>query len=183
MLFLFLSTDQSINKHKGAMIMLKKAPVILLLSLLSANAMAQSESTSAAPEQTDIIALRAETQKLERDMYSIFNALNSSDDLDVSCLEKAPTGSTIPVWQCEAAFMKDVKARDVSSRFDNPVGGAANTQNGFIPQSGRQMSFNNRKKAEQLNDEMKALARQHPELASAMLALHAKRQQLEALEK
>ena len=163
--------------------MFKKAPVTLSLFLLVVNTVAQSEAAQPTQEQIDIIALRAEVQQLEQGMYNLFNKFNSTDDLDVQCLEKAPTGSTIPVWQCEAAFMKDVQSRDTASRWDNPLAGAANTQNGFIPQSGKQLSFANRKKAQQLNEEMKALGAQHPELGSAMLALHAKRQQLEKLEK
>jgi hypothetical protein len=163
--------------------MFKKTSITLSLFLLVANTAVESEAAQPTQEQTDIIALRAEVQQLEKNMYSLFNKFNSSDDLDVDCLEKAPTGSTIPVWQCEAAFMKDVQSRDTSSRWDNPGAAAGNTQNGYIPQSTRQLSFKNRKKAQQLNDEMKALGVQHPELGSAMLALHAKRQQLEKLEK
>jgi hypothetical protein len=165
------------------MIMFKKAPITLSLFLLVATTAAQSEAAQPTQEQIDVIALRAEVQQLEGNMYTLFNKFNSSDDLDVECLEKAPTGSTIPVWQCEAVFMKDVQSRDASSRWDNPGAAAANTQNGYIPQSGRQLSFKNRKKAQQLNDEMKTLGVQHPELGAAMLALHAKRQQLESLEK
>ncbi|MEY4641288.1 MAG: hypothetical protein RLZZ227_1282 [Pseudomonadota bacterium] len=149
-----------------------RAPFTFLLLLLTTPAMAQ-------PAETDVIALRAEAEQLEEKMYTLFNALNSTDDFDVACGHKAPTGSTIPVWQCDAAFMRDARVRDMSTQYDNPTGGAANTQNGFIPQSGQQLSFKNRKKTQALNDEMMALARQHPELASAMIALNAKRQQLE----
>jgi hypothetical protein len=149
---------------------------ITFLFLLAANARAQAAEVAG----TDVIALRAEAEQIEDKMYKLFNDLNSTDDFDVACGHKAPTGSTIPVWQCDAAFMKDVKARDISTRFDNPSGGAANSQNGFIPQSGQQLAFKYRKKAQALNDEMMALARQNPELASAMIALNNKRQQIEA---
>jgi hypothetical protein len=161
--------------------MLTGKPLTLLMLLLATNAMAQSEAPS--PSTPDVITLRAEMQQLEQNMYEVFNGLNSTNDFDVTCGDKAVTGSTIPVWQCDAAFMKDVRARDMSGRFDNPTGGAANTQNGFIPQSGKQMAFKYRKKAEQLNEEMMSLARQHPELASAMIAFNAKRQELEKAEK
>lgn len=162
--------------------MFTKAPIMLLLCLPAATAAAQPETGPASQEQISVIALRAETQQLEQHMYKVFNGLNSTDDFDVTCLEKAPTGSAIPVWQCEAAFMKDAGLNDVSGRV-NQLEGAANTQNGFIPQSGKQLAFKSRKKTQALNDEMMSLARQHPELASAMIALHNKRQQLEKAEK
>jgi hypothetical protein len=167
---------------EGEMLMFKKAPSTLLLCLLATTAVAPAWAATAAQEKTDVIALRAETQQLEQHMYEVFNTLNSTDDFDVTCLEKAPTGSTIPVWQCEAAFMKDARSNDVSGRV-NQLEGAANTQNGFIPQSGKQLAFKSRKKTQALNDEMMALARQHPELASAMIALNNKRQLLEKAEK
>ena len=161
--------------------MFRKAPIKFLLFLLAANAAAQSEAASTAQEQIGVTALRAETRQLEQNMYNVFNKLNSSDDLDVACGEKPVTGSTIPVWQCDAAFMRDAGSTDVGRRFDNNP--TRDNQFAYAPQSARQLSFNHRKKTRQLNDEMKALALAHPELGSAMLALHAKRQQLEKLEK
>jgi hypothetical protein len=158
-----------------------KSRIAMLVALLTASAAAQSASP--AQQNIDIITLRAETQKLEQEMYTVFNQLNSTDDFDVTCLEKAPTGSTIPVWQCEAAFMKDARSKALSGRWDNPSSRSTNTQRGFIPQSGGQISFNNRKKTQALNDELMTLARQHPQLATAMLTLHAKRLQLEELDK
>ena len=158
--------------------MFKKRPNTLLLFLLLANSVAQSEEAPQA--QVDVSAIRAETKQLEQDMYKLFNKLNSSDDLDVACGDRAVTGSTIPVWQCDAAFMRDAGSTDVGRRFDNNL--ARGTQFGNAPQSSKQLSAAYRKKAQQLNDEMKALALEHPELGSAMLALHVKRQQLEKLE-
>jgi hypothetical protein len=161
--------------------MFKKTSITLLLSLLAANVLAQSEGTASAQLQTDVTTVRAEARQLEKDMYDLFNKLNSSDDLDVACGERAVTGSTIPVWQCDAAFMRDAASTDVGRRFDSNPGG--NNQFGYAPQSSKQMSTSFRKKDQKLNDEMKALALEHPELGSAMLALQAKRQQLDKLEK
>jgi hypothetical protein len=155
--------------------MLTKTSLGLSLVLLA--------TTAAAADQADLIALRAEARQLEANMYNLFNQLNSDDDLDVSCSETKVTGSTIPAWTCEAAFMRDAASANVSARFDNPLSGAANTQQGFIPQSTRQVSFNQRGKIQELNDEMMTLARQNPPLASAMIAFNAKREQLEAATK
>ncbi len=155
--------------------MFKKAPITLLALLMATQAVAQAP--------VDLIALRAETRQLEQHMYEVFNALNSTNDFDVACGEKKVTGSTIPEWTCEAAFMRDAASRAVAGRFDNPGAAMANTQGGFIPQSTRQVAFNERKKTQELNDEMMALARRNNELASAMIAFNAKREQLEAADK
>ncbi len=161
--------------------MFTKAPIAALLFLLTATAAAQS----GAPEQTDVISLRAETERLEQNMYTLFNALNSNDDFDVACGHKAVTGSVIPAWQCEAAFMRNAATRDVGNRWDNQVGGGndaffGNSLSGNAPQTPEQLAFKYRRKTRQLNDEMKALALAHPELASAMLALNDAQQRLEA---
>lgn len=155
--------------------MLRKGPATLLLSLLAAAATAQ--------DAVDVVALRAETRQLEQQMYELYNSLNRDDDFDVTCDEKKVTGSTIPEWTCEAAFMRNAATRSVASRFDNPLSGAANTQSGFIPQSQSEIAFSQRRKTRELNEEMLDLARKNQELASAMIALNEKRQQLEAADK
>jgi hypothetical protein len=155
--------------------MLNKGSLITALCLVA--------STAAAQDAVDLTALRAETRQLEQHMYDVFNSLNSDDEFDVTCGEKKVTGSAIPAWTCEAAFMRNAAARGMSSRFDNPGAAMANTQGGFIPQSTRQVAFNERKKTQELNEEMMALARQHEELASAMIAFNAKREQLDAADK
>lgn len=152
--------------------MLKNGYLISVLCLLATTAPAQ--------DAVDLSTLRAETRELEQYMYEVFNALNSTDDFDVACGEKKVTGSTIPQWSCEAAFMRDAASRSVAGRFDNPGAAMANTQGGFIPQSTRQVAFNERKKTQELNDEMLALARRNNALAAAMIAFNAKREQLEA---
>ncbi len=156
--------------------MLEKTRVTFLLVLLATNAAAQSESS----EQLDVGALRAEAQRLERDMYEIFNRLNSNDGFDVACGDTAVTGSTIPVWTCEAAYMRNSQSRNVSAARDNRWNGR--TLGGTFtnaPSSNSQVAFRSRKKERELNDEMKALAHEHPELASAMIALNAAQQRLE----
>lgn len=150
----------------------------LSLALIATQALAADNAASA-----DAISVRIEARQLEQQMYAVFNRLNSTDDFDVTCAEQKVTGSVIPEWSCDAAFMKNANARDASARFDNPSGGGQISPYEFIPQSKRQISFKNRKKAEELNAEMTSLARQNPELASAMIAYNNKLKQLEALER
>jgi hypothetical protein len=161
--------------------MFKNAHITLVLLLSTGSVIAQAGELEQAGAKSDVIVLRAETQKLEQDMYTLFNALNSSDDFDVVCDEKAVTGSKIPVWQCDAAFMRDASATDVGRRFDNNP--TRQSQFANAPKTSKQISNSYQDKVQKLNDEMKTLAAKNPELGTAMLALHAKRQQLEQAEK
>lgn len=162
--------------------MFKKTSTTLLLALVAIHAAA---SDDAAAQEPDAISVRAEAQQLEQQMYTVFNELNSSDDFDVTCSEKKVTGSLIPEWSCDAAFMRNAEAQGSAGRFDNPSNGGTGTLSRYepVPQSKAQVSRKTRKKTEELNAEMMSLARQHPELASAMIAYNNKRLQLEALEK
>ncbi|MES2603825.1 MAG: hypothetical protein V4603_02750, partial [Pseudomonadota bacterium] len=89
--------------------------VSLLLGLVvAATSFAQSEqSAPQGVEQIEVngeptvISLKAEAEQLELKMYTIFNALNSSDELDVACGQVTPTGSKLPVWECSAAYMRE----------------------------------------------------------------------------
>ncbi|MES2626691.1 MAG: hypothetical protein V4628_15500, partial [Pseudomonadota bacterium] len=129
--------------------MFNKAPNTLFLVLLLTSAVVQATEAPVAKEQTDVAALRAETRQLEQNMYNLFNKFNSNDDLDVACGDKAVTGSTIPVWQCDAAFMRDAGAQDVGRRFDNNY--SRDSAFGNAPQSTKQLSFSLREKTQQLN--------------------------------
>jgi hypothetical protein len=53
-------------------------------------------------------------QQIEQRMFDLFNALNSNDEFDVACAHKTLTGSRLPPWQCEAAFMRDAEAREIA---------------------------------------------------------------------
>ena len=119
------------------------------------------------------ISLIYEIQQAEVQMYEMFNALNSTDDFDVICRDVVHTGTLIPTWECDAGFM-------TRERFLNTQ---EFLQFGTIPKTDEDMYFENRDKVEALNAEMKALAKENPDLARAMLDLHAKRERLEEMER
>lgn len=158
--------------------MWKKASIAALLLVVAAGACAQHSQ-----EEADLIALRAEARQLERAMYDVYNRLNSDDNFDVACDEYKVTGSIIPEWQCNAAFMREAALNASASRYDNPGSPLANTMGGFVPTSDETLLRRARRKIQQLNDEMRALARQHQELAASMIAYNEVRQQLENSER
>jgi hypothetical protein len=171
-----------------------KTLTTLFALMINTSAMAQpaeqSPSEPADVEQIDVIgqrtllSLRAETQHLEQHMFRLYNELNSSDDFDVACGDKTPTGSKLPVWQCEVAFMRDAEGVEFSRMWDNRTRGTRGVMAfGYVPRSHEQLAFLHREKLKQLNTEMKALALQHPELASALLDLQARREQLAEMER
>src|SRR5690606_32519670 len=54
--------------------------------------------------------LRVEIERLENSVYERFNALNSNDEFDIHCFERAPTGSNIPVRTCAPNFVIEAEA-------------------------------------------------------------------------
>lgn len=123
--------------------------------------------------ERSLISLEHEIRETEVQMYEMFNDLNSNDDFDVTCRDVIHTGTLIPTWECDAGFM-------TRERFQNTQDFL---QFGFIPRTDEQMYWENRHKVEALNAEMIALAKENPELARAMLDLHAKRQRMEELQR
>ena len=147
----------------------------VLLSLLSPLVFAQPQSV----EQIEVtgeksaIELRAEVQQLEQNMYSLYNKLNTNDDFDVACGNVTPTGSKLPQWECSAAFMRDATSQqEINAELERR-----------LPQTPDQTAKQNRKKTEQLNADMMAIAHQNADLAKAMIELNKKQQQLAAMEK
>ena len=129
------------------------------------------EEISVVGERTTLFLLE-EIKNAEVLMYDIFNDLNGTDDFDVICRNVTHTGTLIPTWECDAGFIS-------RERFQNAQ---ELLQFGLIPRSDEDMYWDNREKVAALNAEMLSLAKENPELAEAMLDLHAKRQRLEEME-
>jgi hypothetical protein len=102
--------------------------------------------------------LRTEIQRIEKGMFAMFNELNSTDDFDVNCR-----------YQCEPAYLAKARAANV---FD------VLTFEGIELKDEADLLFENRVKTAQLNMEIRKLALEHPELATAMLDLEARKQSL-----
>jgi len=118
------------------------------------------------------ISLLHEIRDTEVRMFEMYNELNANDDFDVTCRDVVHTGTLIPEWECDVGFMRRERFNNMQDFF--LIGG--------VPRSDEDMYWENRDKLEALNAEMLALAKETPPLARAMLDLHAKRQQLEAME-
>lgn len=160
--------------------------LLTLLLALSLHVAAQPSDASEAIEsdgERTASALRAEIRALERDMFAHFNRLNSNDDFDVTCGYITPTGSKIPVWNCEPAFISAAEGAEFLQMEDSR---APNGQGlggiGYVPRNRDDIAFIQREKVAQMQDELRALALAHPELAAAIVALHDRRLQLAEIE-
>lgn len=106
--FLSESTIKDSSMKKSVLISL---PSLLLACLFSI--------TQAAEEQIVIddlspAQLRAEIEKIQREVYRVFNALNTDDNMDIICADYMPTGSNIRREACEPKFLTDGRAKNVS---------------------------------------------------------------------
>ena len=123
--------------------------------------------------QRSLIQLRLEIKQAEVHMFSLFNELNSKDEFDVNCRNVTHTGTLIPTWECDTGYIKEARFQNVQDFLDF----------GIPPTSEEELWWESRHKTAQLNAEMKEIAKQHPDLAVAMIGLHEKRQRLEDLER
>jgi len=110
-----------------------------------------------------LIALKMDVIRSEELKYEIFNNLNSTDDFDITCEWRAPTGTRIKYWGCEVGYIKKAQEREA---FD--------FLNGLtpFPRSAATLAAENADKTRALNKEMRALAVMYPELALAMINAH-----------
>ena len=108
-------------------------------------------------------ALRKEVIRAEELKFEVFNNLNSTDDFDITCEWRAPTGTRIKYWRCDVEYMR--KAREEALDTMMALDGA-------IYISEHQLAVQNAHKTRALNREMKALAARNPELAVAMINAH-----------
>lgn len=58
-------------------------------------------------EDLSIPQLRAEIEKIQNEIYRVFNAQNTNDDFDIVCHAYVPTGSNISQEACEPQFVID----------------------------------------------------------------------------
>jgi hypothetical protein len=75
--------------------------------------------TSSAAEQEPIVIedlsrreLRAEVEKIQNEIYRVFNQLNEDDNFDIICHVYVPTGSNIANEACEPKFMIDRRGKN-----------------------------------------------------------------------
>lgn len=94
------------------------AAAICCLCLLPLGMAAQ-----AAEEQIDIDAmtvpqLRDEIEKIEKEVYRVFNLRTEDEALHVTCHEYTPTGSNIALEACEPNFLIEARSRNARNYQD-----------------------------------------------------------------
>jgi hypothetical protein len=114
--------------------------------------------------------LRVEIERLETAVYARWNTLNSNDDLDIHCLEQAPTGSNIPLRTCAPNFVIEAESRDMTKILRDGRTGAGNNYNRAEHDARMQ------KLSQQLTEEMQRIARQDEQLLRDLVRLDELRQ-------
>jgi hypothetical protein len=95
---------------------------LCLIVLVGLGAPALGQEAAPAPEPAAAIDevivpgrrpenLRVEIERLEGVVYERWNALNSTDEYDIQCLEMEPTGSNIPARTCVPKFVIEAESR------------------------------------------------------------------------
>jgi tetratricopeptide (TPR) repeat protein len=106
-----------------------------------------------------LLSLRMEVYQAEELKFDLFNALNSTDEFDITCKHGAGTGSRIKRRVCDVGYMKKARAEDARKFLTM----------GFRPRSDYELASQFADKTEALNKEMVELGVKHPSLAKAMI--------------
>jgi hypothetical protein len=99
--------------------------------------------------------LRVEIERLEVAVYQRFNALNTNDEYDIHCTERAPTGSNIPVRTCAPNFVIMAESRNAKKMLNDGRTGMGNS--GFNRAEQRQLL---EQKSRELTEEMQRIGRE-----------------------
>lgn len=102
--------------------------------------------------------LRVEIERLEVAVYDRFNALNSNDEFDIHCLQRAPTGSNIPQRTCAPNFVIQSESR-ASRRM--LADGRSSDANNF---NRAELNLHMQEKSRELTEEIQRVARQDEQL-------------------
>lgn len=113
--------------------------------------------------------LRVEIERLEGAVYERWNALNSTDDFDIRCLEQIPTGSNIPSRTCVPNFVIEAESRAARDRVVDARSSANRRDHAESPASLEQ-------KSRELTEEMQRVARQDEQLLRDLVRLDELRQ-------
>ena len=114
--------------------------------------------------------LRLEIERLEVAVYDRFNALNSSDEFDIHCLQRAPTGSNIPLRTCAPNFVIQAESRAARKMLAD---GRNNDTNNYNRAEYKQRM---ERKSRELTEEMQRVARQDEQLLRDLARLAELRQ-------
>ncbi len=119
-------------------------------------------------DKTTTHSLQMEIIRADELKYEIFNNLNSTDDFDIICKWRRPTGSLLREWYCVSGWMEKERSRDMD--FFASFEGVA------TPRMDVQLAAEFAAHHDALKKEMVDLSLKHPELATAMLRAKEMRQ-------
>lgn len=140
-----------------------------------------------------LMALRAEIVDAEIRMFGLFNQFNDTREFDIKCETVMVTGSRIPDRECVPTYMKRARRTNAHNFLfsdvtppnpsdpNRPIGSKSLNTKG-VQTNEQELWLQNDPKHKAFNARFRELAAQHPELATAALDLHARRQRLETLE-
>lgn len=148
---------------------------VCLVVSLSLGVPALAQEAAAPPQSADVEEvivpgvrpenLRIEIERLEVAVYDRFNALNSSDEFDIHCLEQARTGSNIPVRTCAPNFVIQAESDAASNMLTDGRAGAGNNNH---PAEHTMLM---QEKSRELTAEMQRVARGDEELLRDLVRL------------
>ena len=68
--------------------------------------------------QRPLSSMEMEIIRAEELKFEIFNSLNSTDEFDITCSWRAPTGSRLKRWGCDVGYMKRARIEDARFALD-----------------------------------------------------------------
>ena len=120
-------------------------------------------------------SLRREMIRVEDLKFEIFNALNSTDDFDITCERRNPSGSIITMRVCETGYMKKARMEDMQIFLDGFMDGYEQEPGiptrfqPLFPRSDDLLIGEFADKAEALKKEMIELGSKNPLLGKVMM--------------
>ena len=145
-------------------------PLLLAAALVPARVFAQENAQAAAEVDATIDeitvvgartlgAMRAKVTMAEDQVYALYNDLNEDDGYDIICKRETRIGSQIPKRVCLARMYREALAEET-----------VDEDSGFIT-AGRVTRSSRHQRI--LQEKMRTLAREHPELLQALKKRHA----------
>ncbi|MES2604782.1 MAG: hypothetical protein V4603_07585 [Pseudomonadota bacterium] len=112
-----------------------------------------------------LLTFRMEMQQAEDHMFNLFNSLNSSNKLDLTCEQQTRALSHIKQRSCNRRYIEEARMDEIQLAMFL----------GIPAKSDLQIWNENAQNHRQFSAELKALAEQHPEMLAAIIDVVEKR--------
>lgn len=149
--------------------------LFLLLSLLTASYAAAEDTPDGGDEviidevtvigARELLSIRMEIVRAEEEITRIFNELNDDDDYDMICESERPVGTRISRRVCRARAYREAMTEDAKRAMDG------------LPMTG--VMLNTKKHNEILQEKLRSLVMENPELEEAVVKRYVLRQKYE----